>query len=253
MSRAPRKEYNLQAIQLPNETNYVPSEARDPSFIRLFAGKAPGIRIAWQQHAGVNAMAETLAKVHEDGDEADQESAATIFALASVGTAYHTVAEGMLDKRMHFRVRLPSMMEQGVRLTHNDLMDQAHEGLAHAAGLSLQILEMTNERQNTKKVSEKLGRSLARIGMGLAAVADTVPDMRLDEAGMQEAAYHAAGKIHHESIRLSGQISARPSVAQLADYQSPLRHHMYESRHFATDMVLNSVDASVKRSIANGA
>lgn len=217
---------------------------RDEKLARQFEGGPRGIVIARYQHIGSLAALKTFEHmVDNDVSPDDFFSAADLFAMTSIGTAYHTFAQPKSKHVMYRRVKIPRLVDSETeqRVTHEELVRKTQTGLAQAADLAVMIENMVQERQPVDRANEWLGRSLATTGMDLAALEADLTSLRLDEEDMQWESWQAAQGAYLRTIELSGKIGARPTVAQLADDQSPLRRYLHDNKESVSQMVYRTL------------
>lgn len=239
MSKKPRTEVFFPVVQTPADTDYVPLPTRDPAMIALFEGRPRGIRIAWQQKVGTEAAARVFGTIKDVGSEQDIREAATFFATTAIGTAHHAFLQRDGDDVMYHRAKLPIMVntETDHYVAQEELIEEAAAGLRYAAELSDEIETGVLERSPVRRTNERLGRSLARTGLTLAVISQNVSAQRDDPTGMQHLAWQAGQGAYTRTVELSGRIGARPTIAQLADEQSPLRRYMNDDPDSVSDDV----------------
>ncbi|MBC7512244.1 hypothetical protein H7142_01110 [Candidatus Saccharibacteria bacterium] len=239
MSKNPRTEVFFPVVQTPADTDYVPLPTRDAAMIAMFEGRPRGIRIAWQQKVGSEAAARAFGTIKDIGSEQDIREAADFFATTAIGTAHHAFLQREGDDVMYHRAKLPKMVnaEADYYTSQEELIEEAASGLRYAADLADAIETGVLEGSPVHRMNERLGRSLARTGLTLAVISQNVSSERDDMVGMQYLAWQAGQGAYTRTVELSGRIGARPTIAQLADEQSPLRRYMNDDPDSVSDDV----------------
>lgn len=188
-------------------------------------------------------MRRTFADIAREGIEKDVESMAEIFAVTSMGTAYHTVALSPSAERMYFKSRLPETFDpdSSKAITNEALVERSKVGLAIAAKLALDVYELIESSSRTSDANESYGRRIADTGLVLAAISAGVSKVGGSEADVQRGAWGAGMSSYMSAIELSGRIGTRPTVAQFADSESPLRRYLYDVRGSVTETVYDAL------------
>lgn len=245
----PRVQYDFHVVQTPKDTDYVPHPARDQERVALFEGGPRGIVIATDQKIGSRAVLNTFDWTSLHGSEADVQSAARLLAHTSLGTAYHLYAQKAVQEVMYRKVPLPRALdfESGVHYGRNSFLNDASNGLTDAAEIADEVKRAVVEQRATARYDKALGRSLAKTGLTLAAIADQVPVVRLDAVRTQEAVYMSAQLAYAQMMELSGQIGARPTVAQIANQRSPLMQYLHDNRQSVTGSVYDRLNDEVQQ------
>lgn len=238
----PRREFMFNTVQTSEFSDYVPSKTRRPELMTMFEGGNPGVVIAWQQKVAALSAERTFGSIVEKADGGLTADVSDLFAVTTMGTAYHTFAQHSSDEVGHRRIKLPVMYDPETehRTTQGELIAKAQHGLAHAAELAVIIEEMVYKGRSPELIAKKnliLGRSLATTGVTLAVIKGEVADLQLNESGVQEEARLAAQASYEKSINLTKLLGTRPTLAQFADERSPLMQHLSSNEDSVTQPV----------------
>lgn len=239
MRERPRRQFHFPAVQTATDLDYVPKPTRDEALAAEYKGKPSGIVIARLQKVGSAAAARAFTKTVETGDSHDISDMSNLLSIVSFGTAYHVYAQHEGDKVMYRQVPLPNLVDPDSkeRMSRGELIAQAQNHLAHTAQVAIEIEKLLLNRSDFEKANLYLGRSFARAGVLLAALKEDLPQLRLEEVEMQHEAWRAAQSTYARTLELSGQIGARPTIAQIADDQSPFRRFMNDNPDFVSQTV----------------
>lgn len=233
----PRRQLHFPAVQTERDFNYVPRPTRDETKRELFRSMPPGFVVVHYQKIGLRAGTEALNHAVQAGDERVVDELAELFASMSYGTAYHLYAEDAAFAtdpakiRMYRQVWLPEMVdpETGRVLERAELMDHTISGLAHAAELATQIQDNHEQYFDNTNNKKKLGATLAHQGVNLSVLAGHVTGHHGTIEQVQANVFMAAEKGRVRMLELSGRTGSRPTAAQLADEQSPLRRYLNDN------------------------
>ena len=233
----PRSEIFFPTIQTPLDTNYVPKPTRNEREAELLKGKPTGIVIARNQRIGLDAgYTAYLRLIDAEESILTVDSLGSLLSSVALGTSYHLYAQQDAQKVMYRRVKIPRLDNRSSYDGSEDIVDEGLDLIKDAAIRANSIQEKVLVGEPIEKDNRKLGRSLARAGVTLAVVdiSDTILPNRdnLTDRDIQNTTWFEVQRAYQMMLELSGTIGSRPTVAQLADEQSPLRRHMNDDRAF---------------------
>jgi len=198
----------------------VPPKARDADEIARRRAMRPGGLLAEHQLKGIHIAAKVLDFAAAKG-EADEFLVSTL-AATEFNTAWYNHAAGATDV-MRRRLKLPRHDENPVGLNTDIMLASGRDRLlmsTYAASLLIRYQGMPNF---TKEVGIRIGD--ASLHLASAAVQSELVAAGRDTAMVQEITRHAALQMVEASRQMHEDVHSNPSLAQLADSDSPLSHY----------------------------
>lgn len=201
--------------------HYVPSRARDTEEIARRRALPTGTILAEYQRDGLQMATNILAHVEEPEDVA---FAVDTLAASGLNSAWYSYARHASVMRR--RLSLPELANDevgdGWRQTRNGLLTKAQRGLAFTAELAGQLAASRSEGREVDRQSIALGRQLGNVSLELACVRLGNAPESLSAFDVQSLAREQALEALEYSRVVASQTGTHPSLAQLADVDSPL-------------------------------
>lgn len=244
----PRRELAFPAVQTPTDLDFVPKKSRDPEEIATFLERRrKGAVIARNQRIGVKVMFNTFVQGRKELNAEDLDKLTDFISMLGFGTAYHLFVQHDSDDVDRRHIKLPTMKddETGSRLYRADLLDQTAI-LLKQANEDARLIEFFSRVRASQPVrSQRLGRTLASVGVTGAAVAARVSQERGNEEKMQWHAWKAAQGAMVRMFELSGRVGERPTAAALADPHSELSRYLHDDTEFMSPDVYELLQTQV--------
>jgi len=241
------KHFDLPVNHLSRHGHYVPPKARDEAEIARRRTLQAGTLLSEQQERGTNIAARALHYLtrHEDSDFMPK-----LLAAAGLNTAWHNHAQKAPDV-MRRRLWLPVHSRLNRPVQRESLLTDSACGFDDAAMIAgvlrAHIAEKSYEVPDLrKKYARRLGNSA--IILACVPAADLI-DTQPSEYGQQYFTRRAALTALQEARNLEEFVGANPTLAQLADHDSPLSVYIrregtntsVEALEFATSSEVSSL------------
>lgn len=239
MSTRIYKHFDLPVKHLDGDFDYVPPKARDQAEIVRRRQLAPGTLLVEQQALGTEIAGRVVDYCieHDDG-----EFSARLLAATAMNTAWYNFAR---DAQNVMRRRLYLPVHGKVEpITRESLLTRASERFTLSAQMAERVRRSVEGRHcTTTRYRKELGVRLGDTALVLAAV-DNAPEIEMarGESGLaQRITRQACLRALEQSRGLHAEISANPTLAQLADADSPLS--VYWRRH-GTNQAVDALEAA---------
>ncbi len=214
------KDFDVPVAHLSRHADYVPPKARDEVEIARRRALPEGTLLAEYQAQGTDITARMLVFL---ADHDESQFAPNLLAGSAINTFWY-IRGKHAKKVMRRRLKMPVHAERKGLVTRDTLMADAQEGFTEAAFLA-DMVRLSIERRSSaimsfkKKFALKIGNS----ALILACVPEAgLIGTSLDPVEAQAHTRHAAMVAFQASRSLEEEIGANPTMAQLADPDSPL-------------------------------
>lgn len=232
------KKFDLPVKHLEGEgEHYIPPKARDAEEIARRRQLAPGVLMAEMQLKGIKIARSILELIM---DEEDTLFTTKTLGAAALNTAWYNFAQGAKDV-MRRQLTLPPYDEYGEDVDKAFIIGDAAEQMCVAEHeASLMVREGHEKRRlyvaRKKVIGVKLGDSA--LILASAPYADIIPHIN-DPVYGQLLARRSALELLEDSRTLYKQVGSNPTLAQLADQDSPLSVYW---RHQANDLAYSALE-----------
>jgi hypothetical protein len=221
--------------------HYVPPKARDCEEIERRKQLVPGVLMAELQLKGIKIARNILEIVQQQDDG--------IFVVRTLGaaalnTSWYNYAMGAQDV-MRRRLNLPSIDEFGEDVTKSKIITDAVEQMGVAEDEADIMVQEGHEKRRLYDIRKKvIGKSLGNSALTLASVpyADIL-SKSYDPKFRQYVARQGALEILEESRMLHITVGSNPTLAQLADNDSPLSVYW---RRNADDAAFDALEQAIE-------
>jgi hypothetical protein len=237
------KKFDLPVKHLEGEgEHYVPPKARDPQEIERRHQLMPGLLMAEMQAKGIKIARCILEQMQ---DEEDALFATKTLGAAALNTAWYSFAQGAKDV-MRRQLTLPPYDEYGEDVDMALIVDDAVYQLSEAEKVADSMVKEGHEKRRLyvirkKVIGVKLGD--AALTLGSAAYANLIAQIPDDPEYQQKLARRSALELLEQSRTLYKQADSNPTLAQLADKDSPLSVYW---RRTANDWAYNALESAVE-------
>ena len=235
------KEFDLPVKHLQGGEHYVPPKARDSVEIARRKQYNPGVLLAELQLRGIE-IARTILEL-----VADQED--TLFTTRTLGaaalnTSWYSYAMGAEDV-MRRRLTLPSIDEFGENITKPAIIGSAIEQIEVAERAAGIMVDEGHEKKPLYAVRKKvIGVNLGNSALTLASVPFVnILNRSNDPEFQQDIARQGALELLEDSRTLYKQVDSNPTLAQLADNDSPLSVYW---RRNANDVAFEALEQAIE-------
>lgn len=231
------KHFDLPVNHLTRHGHYVPPKARDEAEIERRRQLPAGTLLAEQQAKGVEVATKLLEFM---SDKEDSDFAPKLMAAAGINTAWHNHAQGSNDV-MRRRLWLPVHERSKVPVNRESLYKDSVKGFDEAS-LIASLLAQSIERRSIAKYGfkKKLGIALGNASLVLACVPMShLIERSLDPYEQQYHTRHAGLAALDDARNLEEQVGANPTMAQLADHDSPMSVYI---RRNGTNLTVEALD-----------
>lgn len=233
------KHFDLPVKHLDGDFDYVPPKAREEAEIARRRALAPGTLLAEQQVRGCEVASRVVDYCieHDDGLFSTRVLAAT-----AMNTAWYNLARGARDV-MRRRLYLP-VHGRIEPITRGSLQTRASERLSMATDQADKVRRSIEGRHCTvARHRKELGVRLGDTSLLLASIerADKIELVRREAAMAQRITRQACLDALELSRDMHGEVGANPTLAQLADQDSPLS--VYWRRNGSNEAV-NALEAA---------
>lgn len=216
--KKPYKHFDLPTYHLSGE-HYVPARARHSGEIERRRMQPTGTVLLEQQRGGLAIASDVVNQLEEDED---LRFAGDMLAAGGLNASWYSFAQGA--EVMRRRLYLPELADDETewRETREGLLEKVRTNLAQAADLAWVLADAGREGLRTERTKTSLGRTMGSVSLGLASVRlgdapETVSAFQI-QAGVRRVSLDALDR----SRTISSEVGMNPSIAQLADPDSPL-------------------------------
>jgi hypothetical protein len=232
------KKFDLPIKHLEGEgEHYIPPKSRDEQEIERRRQLAPGVLMAEMQLKGIKIARNILELVM---DQEDTVFTTKTLGAAALNTSWHNFAQGAKDV-MRRQLTLPPYDEYGPDVDKPFVISLASEQMCAAEHSALLMVHEGHEKRKLyvarkKVIGVKLGDSA--LTLASAPYADIIPHIN-DPVYGQLLARRSALELLEDSRTLYKQVGSNPTLAQLADQDSPLSVYW---RRQANDLAYNALE-----------
>jgi hypothetical protein len=232
------KNFDLPVKHLEGEgEHYVPPKARDPYEIERRKMLGKGVLMAEMQAKGIK-VAHGILKYMVDKD--DTLFTTKTLAAASLNTAWYNYAQGAQDV-MRRTLQLPNYELVDEADPEEYLFNVAIDQMGEAETIAQRLVRDGQERRRLYVAHKKpLGLKLGNTALVLATIphANQLAYLR-DPAFRQMLARDSSLEVLEDSRNLYKQVGSNPTLAQLADQDSPLAVYW---RRQANDLAYDALE-----------
>jgi len=216
--KTPYKNFDLPKQHLIGE-HYVPARARHTDEIDRRRSLPRGTVLLEQQQRGLAIVGHVLDHVE---DEADVRFATEMAAISGLNAGWYSY--GQQAPVMRRRLELPELADDTYdwRETRVGLMIKVREGLAHASELATVLTQATPEHRSFKRYTFNFGKQIGNVSLKLANVGLGNAPLSMNAFDVQSAVREESLVVLDRARTIAGTIGINPSIAQLADPDSPL-------------------------------
>jgi hypothetical protein len=242
--KQPYSHFDLPKQHLSGE-HYFPARSRDPREIERRRALAPGTLLAEQQATGVRMTARMFEAVSESPVN---DFALELLAASGLNSSWYTFADKQHEV-MRRRLYLPRLADDETeeRVVTTERVIKVRSGLLATIENADRLTYRAGMNRLTKRGRAEFGRSMGTVSLGLASIQLGNGLLHNDAFIVQDMMRNQALQTLDASRRLERFIGVAPSVAQLADPDSPLS--VYWRRH-APDEVYGAYEQAYEETIA---
>ena len=218
--------------QIAEQNRYIPRKTLDVALEQHYKQSERGIVVARAQHLAILALSSTFQYLANGENDEDLASFARLASVTGFGAAYHLFTERYKGEVMNKMVCLPVLYEEengnvlNPQQARDHLLEIARSGLCEAGNSAEGIRE---HPARSAKQQEQLGRLLANVSLAFAAIAEQIWNDNPESAETAQINVWVAGELMKQHVlRITDRTGAIPTVAQLADSNSPLRRDLVD-------------------------
>lgn len=232
--------FDLPTLHYGGPEHYVPPRTRDADERARRHSLPPGTLLAEQQYAGLRVAEGIMA---HDLDEDDMAFASLLLAASELNSSWYSFARDHANEVMRRRLELPRLVDEETTLreTREGLLHKTRAGLATAAQWAGVLAEATAENTRHAKLPVLTGRTMGNSSLQLACVTIGNVPYGISAFEVQARARQQGLEALALSRRTVAEVGVLPSVAQLADVDSPLS--VFWRRH-APDGAYDALEAA---------
>ncbi|MDB5182804.1 MAG: hypothetical protein JWO47_588 [Candidatus Saccharibacteria bacterium] len=219
-TKQPFRDFDLPVKHLGEADHFIPPKARDADEIARRRAMRRGGLLAEYQLKGIGIAAKVLDFAATQGEQ--DEFLVNTLAAAEFNTAWYNHSASARDV-MRRRLKLPRHDKNPAAIETTRMLQSGRDHLlatTYAAKLLIRYPGMPNF---TKEVGTRLGD--ASLHLASIAVQPELAAAGNDTFLIQEITRHAAMLMVESSRQMHEDVHANPSLAQLADPDSPLSHY----------------------------
>jgi hypothetical protein len=242
----PRREFQLPTWPLPI-TEYVPSFTRDEA-VRLNRRGNVGTHatVLFMQAEGTRAGLNVLNDLRDS--PRSQEEWALLFAGTMLGSAYH-MYQWNGTPLTHRKLVLPELATiEGEFADPGRYYQDVQARLTDVADRSVAMAADERERQRiSREAYPRLARQIGSVGAAVAVLPTRYFSDNENPVAIQQAAFETVDSAWRGALGayVSGNVHELPSVAQLVDPDSSLRHFIRNPKSGVSDEVSEAVERAV--------
>lgn len=204
-----------------NSDHYIPARARASDEIDRRRSLPAGTLLAEQQRDGLRIAANIIGYLEEPEDVA---FTTEVLAVSGLNAGWYSFAQH--SSVMRRRLLLPELAndegEEDWRETRVGLLTKVQTGLVVATELAEGLALARANRHETRRQTVELGRRLGNVSLELACIRLGNAPRLLSAFAVQSLAREEALITLEQSRVIADQVGVNPSIAQLADVDSPL-------------------------------
>lgn len=240
--KQPFSNFDLPRQHLGVEGHYVPPKARDATEAARRKTLAPGTVLAELQVKGIDISRNIVANVEPGRDMA---FSTRLIGMAAINSSWYTFGQGAPDV-MRRRLLLPKVADHAAdwRKSAEELRVDAVDGLADAANMAQGVTAAVSKDRLTTRRVRQFGRYLGNVSLRVAVLGDGETAITGDAFEAQKQVRDKALDLLEFARNFSEQTGAHPSIAQLADPDSPLSVYW---RREAPDGAYRAYESALER------
>ena len=223
MTKQPFSNFDLPRQHIIGEGHYVPPRAREAGEIARRRALPIGTLLLEQQLQGLNIAHDILTKLES---EEDRRFATKLLGMAALNTSWYTYAKDAPDV-MRRRLILPKLADHQTdwRQTSTGLYTDTLKGLNIARDTATLTISRYVEGVPDPYGPTVLGRRIGNISLQLAAVHHNAAQVGGNAFDVQKHVRDTSLDILETTREFGLETGSHPSLAQLADRDSPLAVH----------------------------
>ena len=223
MTKLPFSNFDLPRQHLSGEGHYVPARARDIDEIVRRRSLPAGNVLLTQQRRGLEIAGRILTQVEA---EEDLRFATKILGMAAMNTGWYAFAQNAPDV-MRRRLILPKLADHETdwRQTAEGLRVETIKGLAVAEETAAIMAERHANRSRVPVIPAALGRRMGNVSLQLAVIHHGATSVGGNAFEVQKHVRDTSLEILEDAREFGVETGSHPSIAQLADPDSPLAVH----------------------------
>lgn len=243
--KRPYSHFDLPTLHYSGPEHYVPPRTRDAEERARRHGRPPGTLLAEQQYTGLRVAEGIMNHTLDDDDIA---FVAPLLAASGLNSSWYGFARNHENEVMRRRLELPRLIDETLmwRETRDGLLCKTREGLATAAQLAGLLAEAIAENRQRTRLFTRTGRTIGNSSLQLACVTIGNVPYGLSPFEIQALARQHGLEALMMSRRAVAEVGVLPSVAQLADTDSPLsvfwRRHAPDGAYEALEAATASIE-----------
>ncbi len=216
--KTPYKNFDLPKQHLIGE-HYVPTRARHSDEIERRHTLPRGTIMLEHQRDGLAIASHVFGAVE---DEKDLQFVTDTLAASGLNAAWYSSAQHA--DVMRRRLELPDLANDKLdwRETREGLLVKVREGLANAVQLANVLAQATPEHRSFKRYAFNFGRQMGNVSLKLVCVQLGNVSHGMNAFDIQALAREQSLAALDEARTIAGTVGVNPSIAQLADPDSPL-------------------------------
>jgi endonuclease V-like protein UPF0215 family len=214
----PYRNFDLPKQHL-DDRHYVPERARTSTEIDRRRTLPSGTILAEHQRDGLHVASQIMQTVEQPEDIA---FARGVIAMSGLNAGWYNYAAD--SPVMRRRLNLPTLADEETdwRETKSGLLTKAQRGLVEAATIAEALASAKADRRSTLRHQQQLGRRLGNVSLQLACIEISSVADSYSPFDVQNFAREQSLQTLEQAREFGDQIGSHPSVAQLADPNSPL-------------------------------
>lgn len=223
MTKQPFSNFDLPRQHLGEQGHYIPPKARSEAEIARRRALPAGTLVAEEQVKGLQ-IAHNILKQVEPGES--MAFTTKMLGMAAINSSWYTFGKGAPDV-MRRRLMLPKVADHETdwRMSAQELRQQAMTGLTEAHGMAAGVAAATAENKLTVRRARAFGRYIGNVSLRLAVLDDGKTTMGGDAFEVQKEVRDKALDLLEFSREFGANTQSHPSIAQLANPDSPLGVH----------------------------
>jgi hypothetical protein len=228
--------------------HYVPDRTRDPNEAERRHSLPGGTILAEQQRDGLIIASSIMG--HEFENPRDNAFITEMLGASAFNASWYAFARKITVPKTHRPpsrrvIDLPELADDDAdwRETRSGLLTKIRQGLAHTAGTAEQLVTMHISGHSTERLNMRLGQQMARHSLQLACLEIANAPRGMSAFDIQDTARERSLDAQESARTLTNVIGIHPSVAQLANPDSPLSVHW---RRNAPDSAYNAYEQGLE-------
>lgn len=223
MTKLPFSNFDLPRQHLGGEGHYIPPRARDKDEIARRRSLPSGILLLEQQRRGLEIAGSILTLVKEDEDI---KFTAKMIGMAALNTGWYAFAQNAPDV-MRRRLLLPKLADHETdwRQTAEGLQIEAVNGIHEVHDIAALMIDRHEAKTRGRAIPTALGRRIGNVSLQFGAIHHNATNVAGTAFEVQKHVRDTSLDILESTREFGIKTGSHPSIAQLADPDSPLAVH----------------------------